>query len=339
MVWLVAATSASIAAWRIGRTVAAPDRVLSGTGSNLRAVIMLGQFFGSLLLIAVPSLISGCDDRELVELGALLQSGIGWTSPVPYPVLGALSVVALFAVVLIVAFLSTLGLRAVGLVLVGAAFLLALVLPTLWMLATYPAPAGAERVEKVTAVGVLATLLGAMTLARRRVSGRGNGVVLGLAIGWIATGLVAAGAGVDYVSPAASDLLDVRTEIEQDGWTMLYGQLRARPDLYGELVLAPRSDRLHLVTVADGDPEDPPRSTTQAVASGLAYLDRRDLARLRADRQKGVRLATNRAEIRIRSALARLLDSGTGLRVPIPGGLPSRRIYATPCRSTTTMTG
>ena len=300
---------------------------------------MLGRFLGSLLLVAVPSLISGCGDRELVELGALLQRGIGWSSPVPYPVLGALRVVALFAVVRIVALLSTLGLRAVGLVLVGAAFLLALVLPTLWMLGTYPAPAGAERVEKIAAVGVLATLLGAMVLARRRVSGRGNRVVLGLAIGWIATGLVAAGAGstTSRRRPPISSTCARRSSTTA-GRSYSASSATGRtstassPSHRARTGCASSPSLTAIRKIHLGRPLRPwlPASRTSIDATSPDFGP--IVGKVSAWRQTGPRSESARRS-RVSST------SGPGFASQFRAALPSRRTFATPCRPTTTVNG
>lgn len=197
----------------------------------------------------VSALLTATSWTELDALSNLLQTSLGWREHLPVGPLGAFLLTVAFAA-------SRLGRSLRREPLSGGVFLMLtgvgatlLLLTSGWRLGSIPAPVGLERLEKLGALALAATLLFAALVPGGRAARGYDRRALALGIGALVSASLGSEFARRYAHPRASDIREVVATRSSQAQSILTTTLRGRPDLYGLFLLPNASASVRLAYV------------------------------------------------------------------------------------------
>lgn len=298
--------AASVACLVLGAAIAARAGRITPSQKGGSRWLEPAMLANSVALIQLPSALVGSDLGLTRELAAQALSFTGWRRPIPLLAILLVTLLLASSIGRLVATRERLSRRSrAGLIAVGL-LAVSLAAAAVALLSASSAFDGRERATKLLALGLVAAL--AAAAAGRETSGSTRVVRFGFVL------LLAAGTAsvfaLHYVTPTPRALAGLELEIESDGWTIVAGPLRGRPELHGVFALPPGGRRLELLEVRPG-PADlgdyrPPQAVDGGLARRVGDSDESSLYSDAADRRRG------RGEIRIRSRRFPVVDRPAG---------------------------
>lgn len=298
--------AASVACLVLGAAIAA--RAGRNTLSQKRGArwLELVTLVLSVALVQLPAALVGSELGLTRELAAQALSFTGWRRPIPLLAILLVALLLAWSVGRLVAARERLSRRSRAGLIAVVALGVTLAAAAVALLSASSAIDGRERATKLLALGLVAALAAAS--AGRETSGSTRVVRFGFVL------LFAAGTAsvfaLYYVTPTPRALAGLELEVESDGWTIVAGPLRGRPELHGVFVLPPGGRRLELLEVRP-QPADlwdyrPPQAIKGGLARRVGDGQESSLHSDAVDRRGG------RGEIRVRSRRFPFLDRPSG---------------------------